>query len=172
MVILAAQGKMSFAGVVLAGTAGSYFGSAVTYWVAQWVGLPMVRRYGKYFLMPESKVGMAEYWVRDHGVAGVFAARLLPVVRHLISIPAGIFKMSFAQFSVVTTVGAGLWCFVLSWFGQQVIGDSPELLNSPEEMVHVIKAKLVYFVLGVVVLGGLYAVVRIRAKTQQIPHLS
>ncbi len=155
----AAQGKMDFWLVVLAGTVGSYVGSAINYWVAQWVGFPIIRKYGKYFLLPEEKVRMAEAWVKQYGVVGIFVARLLPVVRHLISIPAGVFRMPFLAFSVVTTVGAGLWCFILSWFGMKVIGDRPELMNSPEAMVAVIKDKLHWFVAAVVVLAVLYAVV-------------
>jgi membrane protein DedA with SNARE-associated domain len=155
----AAQGRMNFWGVVAAGTAGSWFGSAVSYWVAQGVGLPVVRRYGKYFLMPEAKLAIAEEWVRRYGTPGVFTARLIPVVRHLISIPAGIFRMPFGRFSVVTTLGAGLWCLILSWFGQQVLGDSPELLQTPEAMVRVMKDKLIWFVVAVLLLGALYAAV-------------
>ena len=155
----AAQGRMDFAGVIVAGTLGSYFGSAVSYWVAQWLGLPLVKKYGKYVLFPESKITMAESWVKDFGVVGVFVARLLPVVRHLISIPAGIFKMPFLKFSIVTTVGAGIWCSVLAWFGREVIGSHPELLDSPEAMVKVIKAQLHWFVAAVLVFGILYSAV-------------
>jgi membrane protein DedA with SNARE-associated domain len=153
----AAQGKMNFWLVVASGTAGSWCGSAVSYWVAQWAGLPIVQRYGKYFLLSPEKVALAEGWVRRYGAAGVFVARLLPVIRHLISIPAGVFRMPFARFSGVTVAGAGLWCLVLSWFGRAVIGDHPELLQSPEAMMAVIKARLQWFVLAVVVLGVLYA---------------
>src|SRR5690242_21452192 len=59
----AAQGRMSLAGVILAGTAGSYFGSVVSYWVSYWVGKPVLDKYGKYFLMPPAKLEMAEKWV-------------------------------------------------------------------------------------------------------------
>lgn len=154
----AAQGKMNFWGVVLAGTAGSYFGSIVTYYVARALGLPFVRRYGKYFLIPEEKLLLAEGWVRTHGVVGIFVARLLPVVRHLISIPAGIFRMKVLPFSVVTIIGAGIWCWTLSWFGREVIGDSPELLQSPDALISVMKAKLIWIVAGVVAFGLLYAI--------------
>ena len=161
----AAQGKFSFWGVVLAGTAGSWFGSAVTYIVARVAGAPLVRRYGKWFLLGPDKVALAEGWIRDFGVAGVFVARLLPVVRHLISIPAGLFKMSFVPFSVVTTVGAFLWCTILSWFGEKVIGDRPELLDSPEALVSVMKERLIWFVGAVVVLGVLYIIVKRGRRT-------
>lgn len=156
----ASQGKMSFWGVVAAGTGGSYFGSIVSYYIARWVGGPVVARYGKYFLMPPAKVNMAEAWVLRHGPGGVFIARLLPVIRHLISIPAGILKMNVLKFSIATIIGAFLWCTILSWFGQQVIGDSPELLNSPTELVHVLKDKLKWFVGGVIALGAAYALMK------------
>ena len=166
----AAQGRMDFWGVVLAGTAGSYFGSAVNYLVSRWLGLPVVRRYGKYFFLPPAKIDLASNWVKEYGSTGIFTARLLPVVRHLISIPAGVFAMPFGKFSIATTVGAGLWCFVLSWFGQTVIGSRPELMTSPEAMVQVMKDKLHWFVLGVVVLAVLYAVVlRFKKRTRRSP---
>ncbi|MBS2022836.1 MAG: DedA family protein [Deltaproteobacteria bacterium] len=154
----AAQGRMTLWGVILAGTAGSYAGSAISYWVAQWVGLPVVNKFGKYVLIGPDKVEMAKSWVERYGVMGIFLARLLPVVRHLISIPAGILKMRFGSFSAATLTGAFLWCTVLSWFGQKVLGEAPQLLDSPEAMVAAIKAKLLWFVLGAVGFGVLYAV--------------
>lgn len=155
----AAQGKMDMWGVILAGTVGSYVGSAINYYVSQWIGLPFLKRYGKYFLIKEDKLEMAHQWVMQYGTMGIFIARLLPVVRHLISIPAGILKMPFGPFSAATTIGAGLWCAVLSWFGAQVLGDHPELMQSPEAMRKVIQAKLAWIVAGVVVFGALYGFV-------------
>jgi membrane protein DedA with SNARE-associated domain len=157
----AAQGRFSLSGVILAGTAGSYFGSFLSYWISRWAGQPVIHRFGKYFLMPAKKVLLAEAWMKRFGSFGVFVARLLPVVRHLISIPAGALRMPFVPFSVVTILGAGLWCAVLSWFGQEVIGHNPELLQSPEAMVSVIKAKMHWFLGGVVILGVLYSAVLI-----------
>jgi membrane protein DedA with SNARE-associated domain len=155
----AAQGRMSFAGVILAGTAGSYFGSIVSYWASRWLGLPVIRRYGKFFLLPPEKLALAETWVSQYGPFGIFVARLLPVVRHLVSIPAGVLRMPVLPFSLSTTLGAGLWCTILSWFGQEVIGSHPELLESPEAMVGVIKAKMHLFLAGVFVMTVLYGAV-------------
>jgi len=155
----AAQGRMDFFGVILAGTAGSWFGSAINYWVSRSVGFPFINRFGRYVLLPPQKIEFASTWVRRFGVAGIFAARLLPVVRHLISIPAGVLKMPHARFTLATVSGAGLWCAVLSWFGRDVIGSRPELLQSPEAMVRVIREKLHWFVVAVVVLVALYAIV-------------
>ena len=138
----ASQGKMSFWGVVLAGTGGSYLGSVVSYALSAWVGEPLIQKYGRWIFLSPEKIKWAQDWMSRHGFFGIFLARLLPVVRHLISIPAGFLKMSLSRFSVATVLGAGLWCFVLSWLGQVVIGAHPELLQSPEDMVAVIKVKL------------------------------
>lgn len=153
----AAQGRMSFWGVILAGTAGSWFGSIVSYLVSRAVGEPVVRRWGKYVFFPEEKVKTMEGWVAEYGVSGIFFARLLPVVRHLVSIPAGILKMPVAPFSLATTAGAFLWCWVLSWFGARTIGDEPRLLESPEELAHVLKAKMHLVVAAVVLFAAAYA---------------
>jgi membrane protein DedA with SNARE-associated domain len=155
----AAQGRMEFWGVVAAGTVGSYVGSVISYFAAQWVGLPVLKRYGKYLLISEQKVELAAKWVEQYGVVGIFIARLLPVVRHLISMPAGILKMPFWRFSLVTLIGAGLWCTVLSWFGQKILGNQPELLQSPEMMVKAIRSNLLWFVIAVVGFCALYGVV-------------
>lgn len=155
----AAQGKMNFWAVVLAGTFGGYLGSIASYFLAQAVGLPLIKKYGKYFLLGPDKLQMAEAWVKEFGITGVFVARLLPVVRHLISIPAGILKMDFKKFSIATVLGAFTWCLILSWFGQQVLGDQPELLSSPEALVAACKAKLQWFIIAVLAFVMLYAVV-------------
>ncbi|HAZ08307.1 MAG TPA: DedA family protein [Elusimicrobia bacterium] len=167
----AAQGRMSFWGVVLAGTAGSWFGSIVSYAVSRLVGEPFVRRYGKFVLIPEAKVAAMEGWVREYGVSGIFFARLLPVMRHLISIPAGILKMPVGAFSAATTAGAFLWCAALSWFGMRVIGDAPQLLDSPAELARVLKDRMHLVVAAVVLLAAAYAAMtglRKRASKPQV----
>ena len=119
--ILAAHGgQMTLVGVVLAGTFGSWLGSAITYWVSRLVGRPFIVRYGAYVFMPQKKVARAERFMRRYESGGIFFARLLPVIRHLISIPAGIIRMNFARFSALTIVGSALWCWVLAWLGGRV----------------------------------------------------
>jgi membrane protein DedA with SNARE-associated domain len=152
----AAQGRMNFGLVVLAGTLGSYFGSVANYFVFRWIGLPAAKRYGKYVLISPAKLDTAEQWVRSYGTPGVFIARLLPVIRHLISIPAGILEMPFRAFSFATITGAGIWCLVLAWFGQEVLGARPDLLDSPEAMIAAMKAKLMFFVAGAAFFAVLY----------------
>jgi membrane protein DedA with SNARE-associated domain len=165
----AAQGTMSFYGVVLAGTAGSWFGSAVSYWLSRWLGRPLVLRYGRYLLMPQKKIELAEAWASHNGLKGVFVSRLLPVVRHLISIPAGILRLPFLSFSIVTTAGAGLWCWVLAWWGQHVLGDQPKLMDDPDAMVAVIKSKMWWFVGAVVVFAALFVVATRKPKAAAPP---
>ncbi len=92
---LAAQGKLNPIGVVFAGTLGSYLGSAITYWAARFIGRPLIVKYGRFVLLTPKKLEHAEDWLARYQAGGVFFARLLPVLRHLISIPAGIVRMNF-----------------------------------------------------------------------------
>ena len=129
--ILAAHGgNMTLTGVVIAGTFGSWLGSAITYWVALLVGRPVVMRYGRLFFLPPEKVARAERFMHRYESGGIFFARLLPVIRHLVSIPAGIIRMDFARFSALTILGSAIWCSVLAWLGGRVGAklDAPELL--------------------------------------------
>lgn len=167
----AAQGRMDFWLVVLAGTAGGLFGSLVNYYAARALGAPVVMRYGRYILLPPEKIAAAEAWVREYGVGGIFFSRLLPVVRHLISIPAGILRMPVAAFSAATVAGAGLWCLILAWFGRQVIGDQPHLLDSPEMLARALKEKMHLIVLGVVALAAAYALM-LWLKKRSSAHFS
>lgn len=165
----AAQGKMSFGMVVLMGTLGSYAGSIVNYFVFKWIGLPIAKKYGKFVMISPEKIDSAERWVRSYGAPGVFLARLLPVIRHLISIPAGVLEMPLRSFSIATIAGAGLWCFVLTWFGQEVLGARPDLLDSPEAMISAVKAKLTYFVAAAVVATVLYVVFLVVKRRTESP---
>ncbi len=153
---LAAQGHLNFWGVVAAGTLGSYLGSAITYGVALALGRPFVLRYGKYFFIGESKVTKAEAWVRQYGAAGIFFARLLPVVRHLISIPAGIVRMNFVSFSVMTVTGSAIWCYILAYMGDRAYRKQPDLLSDPAGLVNYMKADSHWVALIVVLFIGLY----------------
>ena len=102
---------------------------------------------------------MAENWLSRYGVGGIFAARLLPVIRHLISYPAGAFRMPWKRFSLATLTGAGLWCWILSEFGAQVLGSDPALLDSPETLIASVRHRLGWFMLAVAGLAVLYVFV-------------
>jgi len=155
----ARQGHMSFWGVVLAATLGSWAGSAVSYLVARRLGRPLILKYGRYLFVPEKKWLLAEQWINRYSAAGIFFARLLPVVRHLVSLPAGAARMSFPVFTLMTLLGSAVWSTVLAWFGSQVLGDQPDLLRDPDALVHVLKDKLVWFVAAAGILFALYLAV-------------
>jgi membrane protein DedA with SNARE-associated domain len=108
---------MSLTGIVVAGTIGSWVGAAVMYWGSRLIGRPLLLRYGRWVLISPDKIRGAEAWANHYGEVGVFISRLLPVVRHLIGIPAGIVRMHFGYYSAATIVGSAIWCTVLVWLG-------------------------------------------------------
>jgi membrane protein DedA with SNARE-associated domain len=153
---LAAQGKLSFTGVVLAGVLGSYLGSAITYWASRLIGRPLIVQYGRFVLVTPKKLEQAEQWLARYEAGGVFFARLLPVVRHLISIPAGIVRMNFGLFSFVTTAGSALWCWILAYLGDKAYRLEPELLTSPDALVRFIHGQSKGILLVVALFAALY----------------
>lgn len=160
--ILAAMpgSNMNFWGVVIAGTVGSYIGSVIMYYTALWAGRPFIYKFGKYFFMPKHKVEKAEEFMRTYATGGIFFSRFLPVIRHLISIPAGMARVNFLKFSISTITGSAIWCWVLAWFGDKVGRNNPALLDSPEELMAAIKAESHLIVLGVLLLVVLYAIMK------------
>ena len=154
---LAAQGQLSFAGVIIAGTVGSYLGAAITYWVSRGVGRPLIVRFGRLVFLNPTKLDDAERWLVRYEAGGVFFARLLPVIRHLISIPAGLVRMRFSTFSVVTIMGSALWCWVLAYLGSVAYRRQPDLLSNPDALIHFVKAQSLW----IVVLAAIFAVLYI-----------
>lgn len=122
------QGQLSLVGVVAAGTLGSWVGAAIMYWGARWLGRPLVMRLGPYVGVAAAKLTLAEAWAARYGWPGIFFSRLLPVIRHLIGIPAGILRMDFRWYSAATLGGSLVWTSVLAWLGRTV-GQHPELLQ-------------------------------------------
>ena len=156
---LATQGHLDFWGVVAAATLGSWAGSSLSYWVARAAGRPLLLRYGRYLFVPEKKWLLAEAWINRYSAAGIFFARLLPVVRHLVSLPAGAARMNFRLFTTMTLLGSFVWSTVLAWFGVRVLGQEKQLLQDPDAMVRVLKDKLAWFMAAAVVLLLLYILV-------------
>ena len=164
------HGHMSFAGLVASATLGSWAGSALSYAVARAVGRPLILRFGRYVLVPESKWLLAERWIRHYAAGGVFFARLLPVVRHLVSLPAGAARMPFGTFTAMTLLGSLVWSTVLAWFGMQVLAGEADLLNDPQALVHVLEHRLVWFIAAAAVLLALYVIVDlVRRRLERAP---
>lgn len=120
------QGNLTPVGVALAATLGSWLGATIMYWGSRWVGRPLIMRFGRYILIPQAKVEHAERWTARFGPVGVFISRLVPVIRHLIGIPAGILRLGYGRYSLYTIAGSLIWCSVLTAAGV-IFGRSPDL---------------------------------------------
>lgn len=153
---LAAQGKLNPAGVILAGTVGAYLGAAFMYWISRLIGRPLILRFGRFILLTPGKLQHAERWLNRYEAGGVFFARVLPVVRHLISIPAGIVRMNFPLFSLVTILGSAISCSILAYLGHRAYLVEPELLTNPEALVHFVRGQSGGILLVVTVFAALY----------------
>ena len=153
----ASQGRFNVVAIVMVAIAGSWAGSALSYWIAWKLGRPIVERYGRYVLLSPKKIEGADHWFDAYGAGGIFVARLLPGIRHLISIPAGLFKMNFRLFSIMTILGAGLFNGALAWFGIKVLGDQPALMKDPDALRHTLESKSYWLIGFAIVIAILYA---------------
>ncbi len=140
---------LSLWGIVLAGTLGSWIGATLMYWASRLAGRPLVLHFGKYVFISAAKVEGAERWAAHYGPMGIFISRLLPVVRHLIGIPAGIVRMDYLKFSLFTLLGSGIWCSVLCILGVKM-GQDEQLMKGEYHRV------TLWLAGAVLVLGGLY----------------
>ena len=117
---LAAQGKMDPWIATFCGMLGSLIGASANYAVSLWLGRPVMERIGRYVFVTPEKLDAADRYFARHGEITTFVGRLIPGIRHLISIPAGIVHMNFARFALYTSLGAGLWSGVLVGIGYWV----------------------------------------------------
>ncbi len=143
------QANLTLVGIVIAGTIGSWLGATVMYWASRLAGRPLVMRYGKFVFIPPEKVEGAERWAAHYGSMGIFISRLLPVVRHLIGIPAGIVRMNYKLFSIYTLLGSAVWCSVLCYIGIKA-GENEQLMKGE------LHAVTLWLGGAVLVLGGIY----------------
>jgi membrane protein DedA with SNARE-associated domain len=143
------QIPLGIPGIIIAGTIGSWLGATVMYWASRWAGRPLVMRFGRYAMITPQKVEGAERWASHYGSMGIFISRLLPVVRHLIGIPAGIVRMDYKKFSIFTVLGSGIWCAVLCYVGIKM-GQDEGLMKGQLHRI------TLWLAGAMVVLGGLY----------------
>jgi len=114
---LAAKGELSLPLVIVCGVLGSVLGALANYGLAAWLGRAFVHRMGRYLLVSEKSLEQSEQFFARHGEISTFVARMLPVIRHLISLPAGLARMPIPRFMSFTALGAGIWCTVLTIIG-------------------------------------------------------
>jgi membrane protein DedA with SNARE-associated domain len=160
IMVVGGRGHMTIAGIVLAAVVGSWIGATLMYWAARVGGRPLVIRYsnvvlrlGKHtfkltFISPE-KLDQAERWSERFGSFGIFLSRMLPVVRHLIGIPAGIVRMHYWRFSLYTVAGAAVWCSVLAYVSK-LAGNDESLMRGD------IREITIWAAGGALVLGAAY----------------
>lgn len=126
---LASEGKMHIGMIMLSALAGSMVGAFINYYLALFLGRGLLRRYGKYFFIKENALEKMDDYFEKHGHISTFIGRLLPGIRQLISIPAGLAKMNLAVFSLYTALGTGIWALILVVLGY-TIGQNQELLDT------------------------------------------
>lgn len=125
---LAYQGKMSFILIALSSTLGSLAGATINYVFALWVGRPFLERWGKYFFVRPELLHKTDAFFEKHGAVSTFTGRLIPGIRHLISLPAGLTRMNYGKFAFYTCLGAGIWSVILTAMGWY-IGGNEELIK-------------------------------------------
>lgn len=120
----AAKGKLGFVPVVASGTAGAMLGNMVWYLAARALGIhrlkPLIDRYGRWLTLTWPEVVRAERWFAQHGTAFVFFGRLLPTVRSLVSVPAGLLRMRFRNFFIASALGTATWTSILATAGYKL----------------------------------------------------
>ena len=158
----AAKGEMSFAVALVCGVLGSIIGALANYYGAQLIGRPLIQRYGKYVLLSEKNLLRSERFFAEHGEISTLIGRLFPVIRHLISIPAGLHRMPLPKFILYTAAGAAVWCAILIWIGY-FLGQHEGALRSEEIHRYATRALLLLIPLTLVVIW-IYVLRRRRPK--------
>ena len=155
---LAYQGEMNLYMVVLVGILGSVAGALLNYYLAMHLGRRIILRYGKYFFIKEETLDKLDTFFAKHGEISTFTGRLIPGIRQLISLPAGLARMNMAKFSFYTAIGAGIWVVVLVMVGY--------LVGSNEELISEYLKSATLIALVSVVLIGIFYVVRQRRRRE------
>jgi len=158
---------------ILCGVLGSLAGAYVNYWLSLRLGRPFLHKYGKWFFLKPDALDRAEAVFREYGDVATFVCRLLPAIRQLISIPAGLSRMNFARFSFFTGLGAGIWVMILSLigfhFGRATQAMTyADLVHSGKAMIH---HNLLWIVLGCAVIFGGYVYLHKKVMHGRLPAI-
>lgn len=159
---LIVQEKATLLGVALISAFGSVFGSLLSYWLGIFGGRRFILRFGKYLLLDESHLEWTEQFFRRYGEKTIFISRFIPVVRHLISIPAGIGKMRIGRFIAYTFAGAIIWNTFLAWVGMK--------LRERWEIVHNYSSQIDVVMIAILVVLFVWFVYKHIKKRKTISH--
>lgn len=169
----AAAGQLDVVLIILFATLGADVGASINYFVAKYVGRPVVYRFansrlGHVCLLNQEKVERSERYFDEHGVAATLTGRFVPVIRHLISIPAGLARMNYGKFLLFTTIGAGGWHTVLAALGWYLHAIVPEeqLNDKIGEYAEYIKLVIV----GLLAVGAAYLIIKHIFKKKTVKH--
>ena len=156
---------------IVCGLAGSMAGAYINYYLAMGLGRPFLHRYGKYFFLKEAALDRAEEVFREYGELATFVCRLLPAIRQLISIPAGLARMDFKRFSFFTALGAGLWTAVLAfigWYFAHLAGNMSylEMIEKGKQLIH---DNYIYVIVILAVLTAAYLFIHHKVMKRSTP---
>ena len=148
----AAQGNLNIFGVVLAGTVGALIGALVNYYLAKYLGRPLVYKFadsklGRILLLSQEKVEHSENYFIRYGKSSTFIGRLVPAVRQLISIPAGLAKMNMKDFIIYTVAGAGIWNIILAVIGFYLYEIKDKIFPYVDEILYALGAGFVIYLI-------------------------
>jgi membrane protein DedA with SNARE-associated domain len=156
---LIVDGQFTFTGVIIASTLGSIFGSLLSYYIGFYGGRPFIEKFGKYLLLNTHHLEISEKFFAKRGDITILISRFIPVVRHLISIPAGFGKMNIWKFSIYTIIGAGCWNAFLTYVGYTLKNNWAEVMKYSHAIDLV--------VVGILGIGGLYYIYKIYRSLSQ-----
>jgi membrane protein DedA with SNARE-associated domain len=147
------EGILGYPGAVIAGTIGGTLAQLFLYWAGYYGGRPFLEKYGKYVFIKKKQIDLSEEWFRKYGVGVIFFARFIPVVRHAISIPAGIAKMSATKFTLYTVAAVIPWTILFLYLGHAL----------GENWSHIKEYAAQYtmpIIIGAVILGVIYFLIK------------
>lgn len=166
----AATGEMNLPLIIIFATLGAFLGATINYFLSLWLGRPVIYKFadsklGHMLMIDGTKVKRAEDYFNEHGAISTLIGRLIPVIRQLISIPAGLSQMNFARFAFFTTIGAGIWNIVLAVLGFCLEKAVPEeqLVDKVTEYSH----EIGYSIAGIVIIVLAVIIIKNRIKTNK-----
>lgn len=155
---LISQGHLNFIGAVIAGTIGGTMAQLFIYWAGYYGGRPFLEKYGRYILIHQHHIDVAEEWFNRYGAGVIFSARFIPVVRHAISIPAGIAKMHISRFTLFTIAAVIPWTILFLYLGNVLGSNWTHIKEKSQPFV-------MPLIIAAIVIAAIYFIIKRTKKT-------